>query len=36
MQRHRSGAKPSSLGDFANLLLDETMVEKIIDAYRNH
>ena len=30
-----SGTKPSSLGDFANPLLDEFTVGKIIDTYRN-
>ena len=30
-----SGTKPSSLGDFANVLLDEFTVGKIIDTYRN-
>ena len=31
-----SGSKPSSLGDSANALLDETTEEKIIDAYQDH
>ena len=31
-----SGTKPSSLGDFANLLLDEATVEKISDTYWGH
>ena len=31
-----SGIKPSSFGDTANPLLDETTVAKIIDTYRNH
>ena len=31
-----SGTKPSSLGDSRNLLLDETMVGKVIDTYRDH
>ena len=31
-----SGTKPSSLGDSANPLLDETTVGKIIDTYRDH
>ena len=30
------GAKPSSLGDSRNLLLDETMIRKVIDTYRDH
>ena len=30
-----SGSKPSSLGDSANALLDETTEEKIIDAYQD-
>ena len=31
-----SGSKPSSSGDFANPLLDETPVRKIVDTYRDH
>ena len=31
-----SGTKPSSLGDSRNLLLDETMIGKVIDTYRDH
>ena len=31
-----SGTKPSSLGDSANPLLDETTIGKIIDTYRDH
>ena len=31
-----SDTKPSSLGDSANPLLDETTVRKIIDTYRDH
>ena len=31
-----SGNKPSSLGESANALLDETVVGKIINTYRNH